>query len=46
MVPHSLTYDVGFVPPQETLRKLELTGGPDAYINIKYLLPTYESAVV
>lgn len=30
----------------ETLQKLELYGGPDAYINIKYMVPTYESAVI
>ena len=29
----------------ETLTKLEKRGGPDAFINIKYLIPTYESAV-
>lgn len=28
----------------ETLRKLEETGGPDAFINIKYVVPTYESS--
>ena len=28
----------------ETLNLLELHGGPDAFINIKYLVPTYESA--
>jgi hypothetical protein len=27
----------------ETLRKLEATGGPDAFVNIKYLVPTWES---
>jgi len=27
----------------ETLELLESTGGPDAFINIKYLIPTYES---
>lgn len=27
----------------ETLGLLESTGGPDAFINIKYLIPTYES---
>jgi hypothetical protein len=30
----------------ETLEKLELTGGEDAFINIKYLVPTYESVVL
>lgn len=30
----------------ETLNLLELYGGEDAYINIKYMIPTYESAVV
>jgi hypothetical protein len=30
----------------ETLQKLEMYGGPDAYINIKYMVPTYESAVI
>ena len=28
---------------QETIEKLEMKGGPDAFINIKYLIPTYES---
>lgn len=27
----------------QTLNLLEHHGGPDAYINIKYLIPTYES---
>lgn len=27
-----------------TLNLLELHGGPDAFINIKYLVPSYESA--
>jgi len=27
----------------ETLELLEQTGGPDAFINIKYLIPTYDS---
>jgi len=27
----------------ETLEKLEMTGGEDAYINLKYMVPTYES---
>uniref|UniRef100_T1H9S3 Parkin coregulated gene protein homolog n=1 Tax=Rhodnius prolixus TaxID=13249 RepID=T1H9S3_RHOPR len=30
----------------ETLEILERTGGPDAFINIKYLIPTYESCVL
>jgi len=30
---------------QETLVKLEKRGGPDAYINLRYLIPSYESAV-
>ena len=30
----------------ETLEKLELTGGEDAFINIKYMVPTYESVVL
>lgn len=29
-----------------TLEQLELHGGDDAFINIKYLVPTYQSAVV
>lgn len=29
---------------ETTLQLLELNGGEDAYINIKYLIPTYESA--
>ena len=28
---------------QETLELFELKGGPDAFINIKYMVPTYES---
>jgi len=31
---------------QETLELLERTGGEDAFINIKYMIPTYESAMV
>ena len=31
---------------QETLNKLELNGGPDAFVNIKYMIPSYESAVL
>ncbi|KAJ1561969.1 hypothetical protein HK405_001341 [Cladochytrium tenue] len=30
---------------QETLEKFELTGGEDAFINIKYMVPTYESVM-
>ena len=30
----------------ETLEKLEIHGGEDAFINIKYMIPTYESVVV
>nr|CCD13141.1 unnamed protein product [Trypanosoma congolense IL3000] len=30
----------------ETLNLLELYGGEDAYINIKYMIPTYESCVL
>ena len=29
----------------ETLELMELTGGEDAFINIKYMIPTYESVV-
>jgi hypothetical protein len=29
----------------DTLALFEQRGGPDAYINIKYMLPTYESCV-
>eukprot|EP00933_Yihiella_yeosuensis_P016065 TRINITY_DN1386_c0_g2_i1.p1 TRINITY_DN1386_c0_g2~~TRINITY_DN1386_c0_g2_i1.p1 ORF type:complete len:304 (-),score=52.52 TRINITY_DN1386_c0_g2_i1:239-1150(-) len=29
----------------ETLQLLEETGGEDAFINIKYMIPTYESAI-
>ena len=31
---------------QETLEILERRGGPDAFINIKYMIPTYESCIV
>eukprot|EP00753_Platysulcus_tardus_P007897 PLAT15521.4.p1 GENE.PLAT15521.4~~PLAT15521.4.p1 ORF type:complete len:350 (-),score=139.21 PLAT15521.4:61-984(-) len=31
---------------QETLQLFEIHGGEDAYINIKYLIPTYESVVI
>eukprot|EP00744_Colponema_vietnamica_P004121 GILI01006202.1.p1 GENE.GILI01006202.1~~GILI01006202.1.p1 ORF type:complete len:230 (+),score=55.24 GILI01006202.1:102-791(+) len=31
---------------QETLELLEIHGGEDAYINIKYMIPTYESVVL
>jgi hypothetical protein len=30
---------------EETLEKFELTGGEDAFINIKYMVPTYESVL-
>ncbi|CAK1549267.1 unnamed protein product [Leptosia nina] len=30
---------------EETLQILERYGGPDAFINIKYMIPTYESCV-
>lgn len=30
----------------ETLETLEIHGGEDAFINIKYIIPTYESAVI
>ncbi|XP_059083564.1 parkin coregulated gene protein homolog [Tigriopus californicus] len=31
---------------QETLEILEKRGGPDAFINIKYMIPTYESCII
>lgn len=31
---------------EETLQILERYGGPDAFINIKYMVPTYESCVL
>jgi len=31
---------------QETLEYLEQTGGEDSFINIKYMIPTYESCVL
>ena len=31
---------------QETLEVLEKRGGPDAFINIKYMIPTYESCIL
>jgi len=31
---------------QETLELFEQTGGEDAFINIKYMIPTYESCVL
>lgn len=31
---------------EETLQLLERCGGPDAFINIKYMVPTYESSVM
>jgi hypothetical protein len=30
---------------EETLNLLEISGGPDAFINIKYMIPTYESCM-
>jgi Parkin co-regulated protein len=30
----------------DTLEKLEIHGGEDAFINIKYMVPTYESVVI
>jgi hypothetical protein len=30
----------------ETLEQLEIHGGEDAFINIKYLVPTYQSVVI
>jgi hypothetical protein len=30
----------------QTLEQLELRGGEDAFINIKYLIPTYQSVVI
>ena len=30
---------------EDTLRFLENCGGPNAFINIKYMVPTFESAV-
>ena len=30
---------------RETIEILEKYGGPDAYVNIKYMIPTYESCV-
>lgn len=31
---------------QETLELLEIYGGEDAFINIKYMIPTYESCMM
>ncbi len=31
---------------QETLEALEVHGGDDAFINIKYMVPTYESCLL
>ena len=31
---------------QETLEIFEKHGGDDAFINIKYMIPTYESCVI
>lgn len=28
---------------RETLELMEMSGGPDAFVNIKYMCPTYES---
>lgn len=30
---------------EETLELLEKTGGPNAFLNIKYMVPTYESVL-
>ena len=30
----------------QTLEQLEIHGGEDAFINIKYLVPTYQSVVI
>ena len=30
----------------ETLEYMEINGGDDAFINIKYMIPTYESKVL
>ncbi len=31
---------------EETLAMFERHGGPDAFINIKYMIPTYESCML
>ncbi len=31
---------------EQTLQALEMTGGEDSFINIKYLVPTYESCMI
>lgn len=31
---------------EETLALLEIYGGEDAFINIKYMIPTYESCMM
>ena len=31
---------------ENTLQVFEMTGGEDAFINIKYLFPTYESCMI
>lgn len=31
---------------QETLEAFEIHGGEDAFINIKYMVPTYESCLL
>ena len=30
---------------EDTLRIMENCGGPNSFINIKYMIPTYESAI-
>ena len=40
-----LGLDIGMLI-QETLNILETYGGNDAFINIKYMIPTYESCIV
>ena len=30
----------------DTLQKMEMGSGPDAYINIRYMVPTYESCML
>lgn len=31
---------------QQTLEMFEINGGKDAFINIKYMIPTFESCVL
>ena len=31
---------------EQTLQVLEMTGGPNAYLHIKYIVPVYESCVM